>query len=113
MGFLVANPISLKWKVWRIESALRGLLLAQSVKPLVWSFGAYYIDPKHLVFVLGVKTDEERDALKSNFAFLNESRELLVRFNWPTAARDKMHFDIESQETVDRETKGNWWYHYK
>lgn len=38
---------------------------------------------------------------------------LLEKFNWPIQARANVTFDIESQETVDRENNGNWWYHYK
>jgi hypothetical protein len=83
------------------------------IKPLVWSFGAYYIDPKHLVFIAGVPTDKEKNELKSNQSILNQMRELLEKYNWPVEARKHIHFDIESQETVNRESNGNWWYHYK
>jgi len=103
----------LKLKIWRIESALKSLLKATGVKPLVWSFGAYYIDPRHMVFVLGVPLDKERDSLRNDKDFLNKMKSLLVRFNWPAPAREHVAFDIESQETVDRENNGNWWYHYK
>jgi len=103
----------LKLKIWRIESALKTLLKAAGIKPLVWSFGAYYIDPKHMVFVVGVPSDKERDALRNDNDFLAKMKGLLVRFNWPVPAREHVAFDIESQETVDRENNGNWWYHYK
>ena len=103
----------LKLKIWRIESGLKALLKAAGIKPIVWSFGAYDIDPKHLVFVVGVPSDQERDSLRNNKSFLAETKSLLVRFNWPASARDYVHFDIESQETVDRDNNGNWWYHYK
>lgn len=103
----------LKWKVWRIESSVKAMLRAAGMKPLVWSFGAYYIDPKHMVFVVGVRSDRERDLLRKDDAFLARLKLLLVKFNWPAAARGGVQFDVESQETVDRETNGNWWYHYK
>lgn len=103
----------LKLKVWRIESALRALLKAVGIKPFVWSFGAYYIDPKHMVFVVGVPSDKERDSLRNDKDFLAKMQSLLVRFNWPAPAREHVAFDIESQETVDRESNGNWWHHYK
>ena len=105
--------ILLKWKIWRIESAIKGLIKAEGYKPLVWSFGAYYIDPKHLVFVVGVPTDEEKNKLKENNDFIQSLKSLLVKFGWPEKAREHVAFDIESQETVDRENNGNWWYHYK
>lgn len=103
----------LKWKVRRIEAALRALLRARGANPKVWSFGAYYIDPKYLVFVAGVTSDRERNSLRNDNNFKAEMRQLLVKFNWPSAAREYVVFDVESQETVDRETDGNWWYHYK
>lgn len=105
--------ILLKWKIWRIEAALNGILRQRGIKPYVWSFGAYYIDPKHLIFVVGVPTDSEREKLKSDVDFDNDIRHLLVNYNWPFEARKHVFFDIESQETVDRENNGNWWYHYK
>lgn len=103
----------LKWKIWRIESALKSLVRAEGFKPLIWSFGAYYIDPKHLVFVVGVPEDKDKVLLISNDTFTASMKELLVKFNWPVQARASVVFDIESQETVNRENNGNWWYQYK
>ncbi len=80
---------------------------------MVWSFGAYYIDPKYLVFVVGVPTDAAKETLKSTSTFTASMKELLETFNWPIQARAEVVFDVESQETVDRENNGNWWYHYK
>lgn len=105
--------ILLKWKIWRIEAGIKSLLKKLGIRPLVWSFGAYYIDPKHMVFIAGVQTDVEKETLKSDRNIQNKMRELLVKYNWPINARKHVHFDIESQETVDRENNGNWWYHYK
>jgi len=106
--------IFLKWKIWRIEAALRRLLKkADIISPHVWSFGAYYIDPKYLVFVVGVQTDIEKEKLQLDLDFNNKIRELLKKFNWPEEARKHVVFDIESQENVNRENDGNWWYHYK
>ncbi len=103
----------LKWKIWRIENSLKRMIKDSGIKPFVWSFGAYYIDPKHMVFVAGVQTDEEKQKLKSDKNIENQMKELLEKFNWPIDARKHVLFDIESQETVDKENNGNWWYHYK
>jgi hypothetical protein len=103
----------LKWKIKKIESALKELVRAEGYKPMVWSFGAYYIHPKHLVFVVGVPTDEGKAALKGNDFFIASMKTLLEKYNWPKHARPEVVFDIESQETVERENNGNWWYHYK
>ena len=76
-------------------------------------FGAYYIDPKHLVFVVGVQTGMQKDRLRANDAVMRRTRELLRRWRWPEAARPDVVFDIESQESVARESNGNWWHQYK
>lgn len=103
----------LKWKIWKIETALKKLVKAEGYKPLAWSFGAYHIDPKHLVFVVGVPNDESKNALKHNASFNASMKGLLEKYNWPIQSRADVVFDIESQETVDRENNGNWWHHYK
>jgi hypothetical protein len=103
----------LRWKISRITRAARQLLLIRGVASSPWWFGAYHIDPKHLVFVLPVDSDKSRDTLKADKELLTSLRNLLVSFNWPPAARADVVFDIESAETVQRESSGNWWYHYK
>jgi hypothetical protein len=105
--------LSLKWKIWRIENSIKSLLKSLKIKPRVWSFGAYDIDPKNIVFVVGVTSDKEKNLLKSNSAFNNQLKQLLIKYTWPQEAQESVIFDIESQETVNRETNGHWWYHYK
>ncbi len=105
--------ILLKWKIWRIEADLKRLIRNLGIKPIVWSFGAYYIDPKYMVFVAGVQTDKEKEELKADKDIQEQMTKLLDKHHWPIEAKRHVHFDIESQETVDREDNGNWWYHYK
>jgi hypothetical protein len=108
----MTSPL-LAWKVLRIEVAIKQILRSRGIEPHVWSFGAFYLDPKFLVFVVGVQTDAEKERLKSDPVFSGLLKNLLSLRNWPSSAREHVVFDIESQETVDRETNGNWWYHYK
>ena len=111
---MLSMKLLLKWKIWRIEKSIKTLVEgAGGISPMVWSFGAYYIDPKHLVFVIGVPSDEIRDKLKSNKELALSLINLLKKYKWPILARNEVVFDIESQETVDRDNNGNWWHHYK
>jgi hypothetical protein len=103
----------LERKVATIKSDIERLLSVRGIKAGVWSFGAFDIHPKHIVFVVGVSTDAEKNALKHDEEFLDKLTKLLVKHDWPEHARSSVLFDVESQETVDRETKGHWWYHYK
>jgi len=77
----------LKWRIWRIESEPRSLLKNAGIKPNVWSFGAYYIDPKHLVFVVSVRTDGQKNQLTTDQNFNDKIRSLLEKYNWPNESR--------------------------
>ncbi|MDR1153695.1 MAG: hypothetical protein LBL04_03210 [Bacteroidales bacterium] len=76
-------------------------------------YGAYDIDPKHLVFWICVETDEMKLKLQSNITLINKLRNLLIKHNYPEQARPFVYIDFESQETVDRESRGNWYHHFK
>lgn len=107
------RQLVLRWKISRIASAARKLIEGAGSSCRVWWFGAYQIHPKHLVFVLKVSSDHERNNLRNDVVLLSSVRDLLVKYDWPKEARNEVVFDIESQETVDRENNGNWFYHYK
>jgi len=98
----------LRLKIWRIEKAIKKLVKeTNGIKPMTWSFGAYYIDPKHMAFVIGVPTDKIIDEMRKNDTLVASLKDLLEKFNWPKPARNDVIFNIESQETVDRENNGN------
>jgi hypothetical protein len=66
-----------------------------------------HLDPAYLVFVFGVPSDQTRDALRENLPLKAKMKQLLVRFDWAAAARDRAIFEIESQEAVDRKSGGD------
>jgi ubiquinone biosynthesis protein COQ9 len=76
-------------------------------------YGAYYIDPKHLVFRVCIQTDAVKKRLEANKTLIEELRLLLETHNYPLAARSNVFIGFESQETVDRESKGSWYHHFK
>lgn len=76
-------------------------------------YGAYHIDPKYLVIWVCVKTDKEKIALSSDAGLLMRLRMVLDDVEYPKAARKSVHIGFESSETVNRESEGNWYQHFK
>jgi hypothetical protein len=105
---------SLEEKVEAIERDLRDTVRA-AARENVWvtHYGAFEIHPRHLVYWLCVKSDAEKQRLQAHRILMEQLREILVRYDYPPEGRDSVHIGFESQETVDRESDGNWWYHWK
>jgi hypothetical protein len=100
--------------VGRIERAIQRLAKLSAQEPIwVTHYGAFDIQPRHLVYWICVKTDGERDRLRADRPLLANLRQLLVDFDYPPEGRDHVHIGFESQETVDRDSDGNWWHHWK
>jgi hypothetical protein len=76
-------------------------------------FGAYYIHPRHLAVIVRVPVDRDKAKLSSDSTFLTDLRNKLIAVNYPTEGRESVAFEVESQETVDREFNGNWYYRFK
>ena len=108
------NPDDLAARIARIEADLKALVRVQTgAEAMVWSHGAHWIHPRHLVFGIGVATDALRDRLRADPTVQQAWRALLDRHGWPAVARNDVAFFVESQQTVDRDSGGNWWYHVR
>lgn len=103
----------LRWKIFRLCRRVRQAVQARGVNCWVWWFGAYYVDPKHLVVVAAVPTDAERNKLRKEVGLSSEFQKLLQHVAWPAQAQSHVIIEVESEETVARENNGNWWHHYK
>jgi hypothetical protein len=79
----------------------------------VTHYGANHIHPKHLVYWIVVGSDHEKRRLESDSALMTALRDLLVRYEYPIEGRAGVHIGFESQETVDRESGGNFYNHWK
>ena len=76
-------------------------------------YGAYDINPKHLVIWICLKSDKTKLDLSSNESLKSRFKDILKQHQYPAEAIDSVHIGFESQETVDRESKGNWYHHFK
>ena len=110
--FQSKNP--LKRKIKTIEEEMKKILSMNFDKKFsILHYGAYDIDPKHLVFWICVDTDEIKEQLQNNDELNKELRNVLIRNNYPKEAIDSVYIGFESQVTVDRESNGDWYLHFK
>ena len=101
-------------RVRKIERAMKRRVEMEAREPLwVTHYGAFEIHPRHLVCWICVRSDAERERLASNESLVSDLRQLLASCSYPAEGRSGVHIGFESQETVDRESDGNWWYHWK
>lgn len=105
---------SLKKKILDIKEDIKKKVSSICTEKL-WIdwYGAYEIDPKYLVYWICVETDVMKLKLKADNQLMNDLRYLLQKHKYPTESIDSVIIDVESQETVDRESKGNWYHHFK
>jgi hypothetical protein len=105
---------SLKRKIKTIEQEIKKTVsMSFSGKFSILRYGAYDIDPKHLVFWICVDTDEIKDKLENDKDLNNELRNIFVKNEYPKDSINNVHIGFESQETVDRESNGDWYMHFK
>ena len=81
----------------------------------VWAahYGAFDIDPKHLVYKICLKSDAERIRLANDVNLKKQLRDLLDTHDYPEQARSKVYIDFESEEAIDRDSGGNPWRHWR
>jgi hypothetical protein len=97
-----------------IEADMERLVEGMSTEP-VWAthYGAFDIDPKHLVYKICLKSDAERIRLANDVDLKQQLRNLLDKHQYPEQARSKVYIGFESEETIDRESCGNPWRHWR
>jgi len=96
--------------ILRSRRAIRRILRMRGQDFRVHSFGATHIDPRHLCVCIDVDTDVERDAIREDAELLDHCREVILAAGYPAESVPLIGFSIESQETVDRDWGGNWFY---
>lgn len=114
LGIVGLSKASFDWKLWptirRARREIKKLARERCANAKVFSFGATYIDPRHLAIWITTKTDEERDRLRRDSDLLRQLRDALLRAGYPLASVPYVGFAFESQETVERDFGGNWYH---
>lgn len=106
------NRIKMKFIVLSIKKEIKTRVLAIcNEKFWIDIYGSYYINPKHIVILIAVKTDKMKNRLMSDESLNLDVKKILIKNNYPEEAREYALLYFESQETVDRESKGDWHLH--
>jgi hypothetical protein len=79
----------------------------------IFHYGAADINPKHLVYWICVDSDNIKHVLSNDTVLNDQLRNVLALHNYPQEAINEVHIGFESQETVVRESNGNWYVHFK
>jgi hypothetical protein len=108
------NKDSIKQKILNIKTDIEKIMSDNCSEKydVIW-YGAYYIDPKHLVYWICIETDKVKKELEANTELNIQLRNLLEKHQYPAQSQKFVYIGFESQETVDRESKGNWYHHFK
>jgi len=114
LGVVSLIRSSFDWKLWptirRARREVKKLARQRCPNAKVFSFGATDIDPRHLAIWITANTDEQRDRLRQDSILHQQFRDALLQAGYPPAAVPLVGFVFESQETVDRDFGGNWYY---
>ena len=95
---------------FRLTALLAEPELFALARRYVANCGLDYIDPELTVILIKTKTDAERDVLATNDTLLNEFRDVFRARDCPEELISKLVFVFKSQETVDRDYQGNWYW---
>jgi hypothetical protein len=101
-------------KIFMAKRRIRQLALTRGIQPKwISSIGAIDVDPKHLAFWIATDKDWERDELLGGLSFRNDCLEALLRCGYPEEAVPFVAVAVESQQTVDRDSFGRWYWAMK
>ena len=108
------SPSSTKRKILDVIDDMK-VIIQSFCREKFWIdwYGAYDIDPKNLVIWICVESDVVKSRLESIPELINTLRDIFVKHNYSKQAIPFVHIGIESQETVDRDSNGNWYRHFK
>jgi hypothetical protein len=104
MGWNLIGPI------WKTRRGVRQLIRRDFPDADVSSMGMSSIDPKYFCILINVKTDREKHRLLEDGELDNKIRQIALSAGYPEESVPLISFSIESQQTVDRDFNGSWFY---
>jgi hypothetical protein len=104
MGWDLIRPI------WKIRRGVRRLIRPQFPDAKVSSMGMSSIDPQYFCVLINVGRDSEKNELLQDKKLEGEIRQIALNAGYPPDSVPLISFSIESQQTVDRDFNGNWFY---
>jgi hypothetical protein len=72
--------------------------------------GMSSIDPQYLCILINVDTDSEKTQLLEDKELEKNVRQVALDAGYPAQSVPLIGISIESQQTVDRDWQGNWFY---
>jgi hypothetical protein len=104
MGWGLIRPI------WKVRRGVRRLIRLDFPDAHISSMGMSSIDPQYFCVLINVKTDSEKGQLLQDKELDNKIRQIALNAGYPAESVPLISFSIESQQTVDRDFNGNWFY---
>ncbi len=95
------------------EQEVRAVVRQRGASYDIFSLGATDIDPRHLALWIITVTDAQRDVLQHDASLRRAIRTILKNNGYPADAIAQVAIVIQSEETVSRDFRGNWWYAIK
>lgn len=105
---------SLKRKILEIKEDIICIVNSRCKEKFRVEFhGAYDLHPENLAFWICIESDRMKKTLGEDQELTQQLRALLDKHDYPADARRSVVISFESQETVDRESNGDWYVHLK
>jgi hypothetical protein len=95
--------------IHRVRANVRAILSQEHPLASVSSYGATELDPRNFTVTIDVRYDRERDEIRRDPLLRDRFRQALVDADYPASAIARVQFDVQSQQTVDRDFGGNWY----
>ncbi len=95
--------------IHRVRANVRAILSKQYPDATVGSYGQTGADPRPFVVTINTSRDRERDEIRRDPLLRDRFRQALVDADYPASAIPRVGFDVQSQQTVDRDFGGDWY----